>query len=145
MLTDTNKQLVRRLYDDYLNPDHLDRLDEIVGPDYVGANGARGPDAFAETMKVLRAGFPDIVYTLDDLVGEGDRVAVRWTWRGTHTGAFRSFAATGKSVASSGFAIFVVTAGKITRATVETDRLGFLISVGAIPYDPAFGPPPSTR
>jgi predicted ester cyclase len=141
--TDANKELVRRLYDDYLNPGHLDRLNEIVSPGFVGAGPQRGPAAFSGTIGALRGAFPDLRYTVEDLVGDGDRVAVRWTWRGTHTGAFRGFAPTGKQVVNAGFAIFEITDGKLARAWLETDRLGFLLAIGAVPYDPRFGPPPS--
>lgn len=141
MPTDANKQLVRRLYHDYLNPGHLDRLDEIIAPDFVGAGGLQGPAAFSTVIAGLRGAFPDLIYTVEDVVGDGDRVAVRWTWRGTHTAAFRSFAPTGKRIENTGVAIFQVADGKLVRAWVETDRLGFLQAVGAVPYDPAFGPP----
>lgn len=144
MLSETNKQLVRRLYDDYLNPGRLDRLGEIVAPDFAGAGPQRGPAAFSGVLVGLRAAFPDLVYTVEDLVADGDRVAVRWTWRGTHTGAFRGFAPTGKQVANTGTAIFEIEGGKLARAWVETDRLGFLIAIGAVPYQEVFGPPPAT-
>jgi predicted ester cyclase len=144
MLSDANKQLVRRLYDDYLNPGRLDRLGEIVSPDFRGAGPQRGPAAFG-IIDALRAAFPDLRYTVEDLVGDGDRVAVRWSWRGTHTGAFRGFAPTGKQVVNSGFAIFEVTDGKLARGWVETDRLGFLMAIGAVPYQEAFGPPPTAN
>lgn len=141
MLSDANKQLVRRLYDDYLNPGRLDRLGEIVSPDFQGAGPQRGPAAFSGVIGGLRAAFPDLRYTVEDLVGDGDRVAVRWSWRGTHTGAFRGIAPTGKQVVNTGFAIFEVTDGKLARAWVETDRLGFLVAIGAVPYQEIFGPP----
>ena len=140
-MTTENAQLVRRLYTDYLNTGHADKLGEIVSPQFVGVGPERGPAAFGGVITALRGAFPDLVYTVEDVVAEGDRVAVRWTWRGTHKHAFRSFAPTGKQVTNTGFAIFQVTDGKLTRAWLETDRLGFLQAVGAVPYDPAFGPP----
>ena len=145
MLSDANKQLVRRLYDDYLNPGLLDRLGEIVSPDFIAGGPQRGPAAFSGVVGGLRAAFPDLRYTVEDLVGDGDRVAVRWSWRGTHTGAFRGFAPTGKQVLNTGFAIFEVTDGRLARAWVETDRLGFLVAIGAVPYQEIFGPPPSAK
>jgi predicted ester cyclase len=83
-------------------------------------------------------------YTLDDVVADGDRVAVRWTWRGTFERPFRTFAATRAQITNPGIGIFQVANGKVVRAWLETDRLGFLQSIGAIPYGPAFGPPPPT-
>jgi predicted ester cyclase len=143
--TDSNKQIVRRLFEDYFNHGRVEQLGEIVSPDFAGPNGQRGPASFAGVLVGLRRAFPDIVYTVEDLVGEGDRVAVRWTWRGTHTGPFRDWAPTGKRVTNTGFAIFQVADGKLTNSWLETDRLGFLLSIGVIPYDPAYGPPPATN
>lgn len=141
MPADANKQLVRRLYTDYLNPGHLDRLGDVVSADFVGRDGARGPAAFGAPIAALRAAFPDLTYTLQDVVAEDDRVAVRWVLHGTFTGAFRSFAPSGKAIENTGCAIFQVAGGKLVHATVETDRLGFLQAIGAVPYDPAFGAP----
>lgn len=142
-MTPDHTQLVRRLYEDYLNGNKLDRLGEIIGPDYAPPQGtARGPEAFAQAMKALRTGFPDITYTIDHIVAEGNKVAVRFTWHGVHEGPFRSFAATNKQVENSGTGFFEIEGGKIARGQIDTDRLGFLVAIGAIPYDAAFGGPP---
>lgn len=145
MLTETNKRLVQRLYDDYINPNRLATLGDLVSDAFVGVDGTRGPAAFAAVMTRLRGAFPDLRYTIEELVAEGDRVVVRWTLRGTHTGPFRDLAPTGKKIANNGMAIFRITDGKIVHATVENDRLGFLMSIGRIAYDPSFGPPPRTE
>lgn len=139
-MVESNKQLVRRLYTEYLNPGRLDRLEEIVSPAFRG-----GPAAFAAPVSGLRTAMPDLTYTVEDVVGDGDRVAVRWTLRGTHTGQFRSFAATGKPITNTGFAMFELAGGKIVRSWIETDRLGFLQTIGAIPDDPAFGTRPPAK
>jgi steroid delta-isomerase-like uncharacterized protein len=139
-----NTQVVRTLYD-LLNSGAYDRLDEVIAPSFVAGDGSRGAQAFGKVLAKLRASFPDLVYTLDELVADGDRVAVHWTWRGTHSAPFRDFPASGKRVINSGLAIFQLAAGKITSATMETDRLGFLIALGVIAYDPAYGPPPRTE
>src|SRR5262245_54181597 len=89
MPTETNKQVVRRLYDEFINPNHFEKLDELVSDQFVGADGSRGPAAFVAVSSRLRGSMPDLHYTIEDLVAEGDRVVVRWTLRGTHTGSFR--------------------------------------------------------
>lgn len=143
-IAESNQQLVHRFYD-LLNAGALDRLGEVVSPDFAAADGSRGPAQFAKVMGALRAGFPDIHYTVDEVVADATRAAVRWTWRGTNSAPFRDFPASGKRVANSGMAIFGIAGGKITSATTETDRLGFLIGIGVLPYNPAFGPPPKTE
>jgi steroid delta-isomerase-like uncharacterized protein len=140
-MSTSNAQLVRRLYTDFFNTGRLDQLGEVVAPEFVGAGPGRGPAAFAAVITELRGAFPDLIYTVDDIVADGDRVAVRWTWRGTHQHAFRGMAPTGKPVTSTGLGIFQVTSGKVARAWIETDRLGFLQAIGAVSLDPAFVPP----
>lgn len=139
-----NEQLVRRMYDEYINPGRLDRLGEVVSDDFTSAGPQRGPAAFA-VIGELRAAFPDLRYDIKEVVADRDRVAVRWTLRGTHTGKFKTYEPTGKRIANNGFAIFRVENGKLVGGTVETDRLGFLLTIGVIPYDPAFGPPPTSE
>ena len=129
----SNKAVVRSLYEVGLNSGDLDLIGRLVAPDFVGVRGDVGPAAFAGTLAELRTAFPDIRYTVEDLIEEGDRVAIRWTWTGTHQGPFRGFAASEKRVSNPGFAIFQLRDGQIARSWLETDRLGFLQQIGAVP------------
>ncbi|MCE9580354.1 MAG: ester cyclase [Deltaproteobacteria bacterium] len=134
-LTDVSRRLVRRLYDEYLNPGHLDRLGEIVAADFIGPAEPRGPAGFAASIGALRAAFPDLRYELTHVVAEDDRVAVRWICHGTHRGPFRGIGPTGVTIATVGSAIFQQQGGMLVRAWVETDRLGFLQALGALPAE----------
>jgi len=67
-------------------------------------------------------------------------VAVRWHWTGTHQGPFRAFPATGRAVSNSGAGVFQLRAGQIVAAGLETDRLGFLEQIGAVPPNLGRGP-----
>ena len=138
---DENKRNVRRLFETF-NQGDLGPVDELVGPEYVGAQGDRGPAGFKAVVIGLRAAFPDIHYAIDEMVAEGDRVAVRWHWTGTHEAAFRGFQATGKAVTNTGTGIFRCREGKIVAAALETDRLGFLEQIGAVPENVGRGPRP---
>jgi predicted ester cyclase len=131
--TDTNKQIVRTLYEDCINPGRLERISALVADDYVGPQGDHGPAGFAANVAGLRTGFPDIHFTIDDLVAEGDRVSVRWTWHATHTGPFRGVAPTGKPVTNTGIAIYQLVSRKIVANWLETDRLGALQQIGVFP------------
>jgi predicted ester cyclase len=137
--TDQNKQLVERLFETFNHGD-LGIVDTLVGDEYVGAQGDKGPAGFKAVVAGLRAAFPDLHYTLDEVIAEGDRVAVRWHWTGTHQGTFRKFAATGKAVTNTGAGIFRLRGGKIVAAELETDRLGFLEQIGAVPAGVGGGP-----
>lgn len=129
---EARKAMVRDLFLDHLNNGKVDSLEEILAEDYVGAEGQKGIGQFVETIGELRRGFPDIRYEVEDVVGEGDRVALKWTWRGTHKGQFRKFAATGRQVANSGMAFFKFKGDKIVQGWMQTDRLGFLQGIGVL-------------
>lgn len=131
----TNKQTVRRLYEACINAGALGLLDELVSPDYVGPRGEKGPAGFRDTIEGLRTGVPDIRFTIDELVAEGDAVAVHWTWRGTQTGVLNGLAASGKSLTNPGIALYHLKDGKIVRGTLQTDRLGLLQQIGVVPRD----------
>ena len=135
---DENESIVRRLFEECFNRGNVDLLDQLVSPDflpdYVGAKGARGREGFRFIVG-LRAAFPDIHYTIDDLVAADDRVAVRWRWTGTHQGEFRGVSASQKPVSTTGSGIFRLRDRKIIGATLETDRLGFLQQLGVIGPD----------
>jgi predicted ester cyclase len=139
-----NREAVRRVYDEVLNTGKLELLAQMVSDDYVAPDGKRGAGALSERLGKLRDAFPDIHYTVEDLVVEGERVAVRWTWEGTHLGPgpFRVLAPTGKRVKNTGMAVYRMRDGKVVGIVMETDRLGFLQAVGVVAPDIA-GPPPA--
>ena len=89
-MSETNKALVRRFYDEVMNRGNLDVIDELCTPDVVDHRAQPGlppgTDGVKHMMAMYRAVFPDLVVTLEDMVAEGDRVVVRWSGRGTHKG-----------------------------------------------------------
>jgi predicted ester cyclase len=136
-----NKQVVRRIFEDGVNSRKMELLNQLIADDYVGPQGGTtGPAAFTGPIQGLIEGFPDIHYKIEDLVAEGDRVALRWRWDGTHRGTYRGpggvFAPTGKHVANDGMAVFQLKDGKVQRSWLITDRLGFLQEIGALPKGP---------
>jgi len=139
---DQNRRHVQTLFDTF-NDGDLGRLDGLIAADYAAPQGGKGPDGFRKVVVGLRAAFPDIHYTVDETVAEGDRVAVHWHWTGTHKAPFRGFPPTGKVVSNPGLAIFRLQDGKIVAAALETDRLGFLEQIGAVPPNVGLGPRPS--
>lgn len=138
---DDNKTAVRRLFEDGFNTGRADVIDQVVAADYEDATHARGPAAFQAVMTRLRGAFPDLRYTLDELIADGDRVAVRWHWTGTHRGVFRGVAPTERSLTNTGTAILRLHGGKIVAASLETDRLGFLQAIGVVAPDATLFPP----
>jgi steroid delta-isomerase-like uncharacterized protein len=96
-----NIALVRSTLDAF-NEGDLDTCVALMGPDFVmnlaGLPPMRGPDVWRQGADVIRTGFPDLHARIDDLVAEGDRVAARLTFRGTHQGEFLGVPATGRTV-----------------------------------------------
>jgi steroid delta-isomerase-like uncharacterized protein len=138
-VTHRNKEAIRKLYEVCVNQGKSDLVPELVAADYVGQSGEKGPSGFGRNLEGLKGGFPDIHFTVEDLVAEGDRVAVRWSWTGTQTGQFREIPPSHKRVSDTGMAFYRMREGKIFRARVETDRLGVLQQLGVAPT--SFGGP----
>ena len=128
-----NKQLIERIYRDCINAGRTELIEELIGQDFVGTRGEKGPAGFAQTVAMVRKGFPDVHFTVEDLIAEGDRVVARWTMEGTHRGPFAGFAASQKRVRQNAIVIYQIRDGKIVRAWLQNDRLGLLQQIGALP------------
>ncbi|UGQ49056.1 ester cyclase [Massilia endophytica] len=128
-----NKKLVRALYEDCINTGNLDQLEVLIAPDFTGARGERGPREFRATIEAVLTGFPGVRFEIHDLFGEGDRVAVRWTFRAVHGGRFVGLSPSHAEVAQEGNVIYQVRDGRIVRAWLQADRLGVLQQIGAVP------------
>jgi steroid delta-isomerase-like uncharacterized protein len=140
--TENNKAIVRKLVEDCLNTGELALLNMLVSDDYVGPTGQKGPAGFADTVRALRQAFPDIRWTIEDLFAAGDRVALRWQWQGTHEAPFRNFPASRKTLTNTAIAIFQLKDNRIVQGWVQTDQLGFLQQIGAVPQDIGLAPQP---
>jgi predicted ester cyclase len=128
-----NKALVRSLYEDCINGRDLDRLDTLIAPDFTGARGERGPREFRATIEAVLTGFPGVRFEVHDLIGEGDRVAVRWTFRAVHGGRFAGIQPSNAEVTQEGNVIYQLRNGRIVRAWLQADRLGVLQQIGVVP------------
>jgi predicted ester cyclase len=129
------RAIVERLYDEVFNHDRPEVADEIVAPDFVVHGGtpntATGPEAIKATARLLRSGFADLRFTVDDLVAENDRVAVRWTMRGTHTGEFAGIPATGTAAELHAIVIGRVAGGQLTDLWPLIDHAGLRTQLAA--------------
>ncbi|MHA4811461.1 ester cyclase [Flavitalea flava] len=139
-----NKTIIRNLYENSLNPRRMDLLNDVIADGYTGIRGEKGVAGFTETVGSIIAGFPDIKWTIEDLIAEGDKVTVRWSWKGTHVNAFRGIPPSHKQVVDNAIAIYQIKDGKIIQAWIQSDRLAFLTQIGVIPQD-LIPSPPSTK
>lgn len=136
-----NKLLVRRLYEDCFNTGNLDVLRELITDDFIVSPGEKEASEFASSIVALRNGFPDVRFEIEDLFGEGDRIAVRWMFQATHRGPFAGAAASLARVTQTANVLYQIRDGKIARAWVQVDRLGLMHQIGALPPSIAGGAP----
>ena len=132
-LTDTNKTIVMSLYRECLNMKNLKNLSAYISDEYVAVNGVKGVPGFTSTIDAIFAAFPDVQWNIEELIGEGEKVYIRWNFQGTHTGTFQQISATGKKVSNTGMAVYTLKKGKVTGTYVFTDRLSFLQQLGVLP------------
>jgi steroid delta-isomerase-like uncharacterized protein len=135
-----NKELVRRLYEEAFNEGDLDLVDELVAPDVVTHNpiildAPTGPDSIRGGLEMIRKAFPDFHVEVEDLIAEGDRVAVLLTMSGTNEGDYRRGGATGKRGTMRAFFIWRIADGKLAESWGLADRFGFLQELGIVPSD----------
>jgi predicted ester cyclase len=133
MATDRNKQAIRNLYEKIINERKLDQLNTVISDEFTTAGGPPGVEGYRQTVVSLVEGFPDIRFTIEDIMAEGEKVIVRWNWKGTHTGAFRGIAASNKAISNDAIVIYEFKNGKAIRSWLQADRLGVLQQIGIVP------------
>jgi predicted ester cyclase len=135
-MSEQNKALARKVFEDVQTQGNMSVVDEIVTADYVGHTPLmeiNGPEQAKQFDAVLRSGFSDYKVIVEDQIAEGDKVATRWTMRGTHDGEFQGMAPTGREVQISGMTIFRIANGKLVEGWSIPDLLGLMQQLGAIP------------
>ena len=145
MTAEANKAVVRRTFEEVWNSGQLDVADEVYAPghsnhDPVFPSIVPGPDGITPIVSMYRAGFPDLQFTVEDMVAEGDRVVTRWSASGTHTGELRGIAPyvrgippTNKRVTVTGITISHIANGQIVESWSSWDTLGMMQQLGLIP------------
>jgi steroid delta-isomerase-like uncharacterized protein len=134
--TDRNKQIARRLIEEAWSKGNLAILDELLSPtftdhDPVTPDMGTGPNAVRKAIELYRAAFPDLSFTVEETLAEGDKVALRFTSRGTHKGELFGIRPTNRTVTVAGQIIAKLTNGKIVENWANWDALGMLRQLGA--------------
>lgn len=137
-VTHTNVMLVQRFFDELVNGGNADVAEELLAEDYVRHDpatpeGQYGPAEFVRFVEGVRASFPDMEVTVDEIFAADDRVVVRATERGTHEGPFAGLEPTGESFEIDGIVIHRCEGGKIAETWACWDRLGMMRQLDAIP------------
>jgi predicted ester cyclase len=131
-----NKALTRRLFQEFWNQGKLEVVEEDSDPDIVihyPEHPLRGIEMAKRAGAAYLKAFPDVRFTLDFLVAEGDKVVARWTAEGTHLGSFMGIPPTGKRFRQAGVTIMRFQDGKAVETWPHGDELGLLRQLGANP------------
>jgi steroid delta-isomerase-like uncharacterized protein len=131
-----NKRIVSGAIETVMSENDFGRYDEFYAEEFAshGSMGGdlHGREAFAAWMDTVHTAFPDFEATLEYSIAEGDRVAARIRYTGTHEETFMGIPKTGTHVSITGTTVFELRDGKITAAWPETDGIGLLRQVGAL-------------
>src|SRR5689334_16878631 len=140
MSADANKSIVRRFYEEAFSQGNLAVLAEIADAGYVNHDPSGPPGGWPHGVEGLnmvvgtyRGAFPDLRFTVEDQIAEGDRVVTRWSARGTNSGSLMGMPPSGRSATVTGISIERIANGKMVETWVNFDTLGMMQQLGVIP------------
>lgn len=138
MSVETNKAIVRRIWEEVFNQRNLALADELLTPDSINYEAPPGitrdgPESLKQIVQMLTAAFPDHYMTVEDMIAEGDKVVTRTTFSGTHQGAFMGIPPTGKHFTQQQVHIVRVVDGKAVEHRAVRDDVSMMQQLGVIP------------
>ena len=134
--TQENEAMVAKYFGDLMSQGKFEVIDEIIAEQFsfhipTLPEPIRGRDGMRCFVTGLRTGFPDIHFTVERQIAEGDKVAARWFIEGTHNGPFLGMPPTGNKIKDQGVDIFIFAGGKIAEIWVNENDLGLMKQLGA--------------
>ncbi|ARS90336.1 ester cyclase [Natrarchaeobaculum aegyptiacum] len=134
----TPTELVRRDPEEIWTDGSLEVIDDIFADSFVlhdpaAPDDPRDRDAYRSYVESYREAFPDVEYEVEDVIADDDRVALRYTARGTHEGSFMGLEPTGDHVEVSGVEIYRVEDEEIVEMWTNYDALGLFQELGVVP------------
>ena len=136
MSAEENKALVERFVEEVWNEGNAAAADELFVPDaqiHMPTREVVDVDGLKGFAGAFRGSFPDWHSTFEELVAEGERVAERWTGRGTHRGELMGIPPTGKRVEVPGSVFYRIVGGKIVEFRGQLDMMGIMQQLGVMP------------
>ena len=135
-ILDQNKELTRRFYEECWNQGKTERLDQYIAKDCryrdpVFPSLAPGVESLKKHITMCRNAFPDLRFSLDDMIAERDEVVVHWTANGTQEGQFLGVAPTRKTATVGGTSIYRIKNQKIVEQAADWNLLTLLEQLGA--------------
>jgi steroid delta-isomerase-like uncharacterized protein len=136
-MSEANKALLRRWCNEGFNKGNVELADELYDADVFyhepAAGEVKGLEALKQFVSSWLAAFPDAQLTIENQVAEGDNVATRWTFVGTHRGKFRGIAPTGRHIKMNAMYFYRIANGKIVEIRAIVDSLSLFQQLGAVP------------
>jgi steroid delta-isomerase-like uncharacterized protein len=137
MSAEESKAIVRRFWGVW-EEGNIDLVDELLAPDYINHTPATpdqptGPEGVKGVVAMFRSGMPDLRVVIEDMIAEGDKVAVRYTLEGTHEGELFGVPPTGQRLSIKSISVERVSAGKVREHWRVTDSLDMMQQLGVIP------------
>jgi steroid delta-isomerase-like uncharacterized protein len=147
MSAEESKDIVRQFWRVW-EEGNIDLVDELLAPDYVNRTPATpdqptGPEGVKGVVGMFRTGMPDLKVVIEDMIAEGDKVAVRYTLEGTHEGELFGIPPTGRRLSIKSIAVERVSEGKIREHWRVTDSLDMMQQLGVVPEPGQEGVEPS--
>jgi steroid delta-isomerase-like uncharacterized protein len=144
MPVEDNKAAVRRFYQEVINARNLEALEELLVPDGVDHTfGSQSTEQVKQFFAMVHQAFPDLRAEVHDVIGDGDLVAARVSYTGTHQGEWLGIPATGKQTATNGVDFFRMQDGRQAEHWGGPDTLSLLIELGVMPGPGAPGSGPT--
>ena len=135
MSLDENKEIARRFIDEVFGGDY-ESVDELVAEDFTPHSWGPMPpgrESLRQAMERVSAGLSDHWMKIDDMIAEGDKVAVRLRSHARHTGTFMGMPATGKEYTITETHVFRIRDGQVVEHWRDGDMLGLMQQLGALP------------
>jgi steroid delta-isomerase-like uncharacterized protein len=133
----SNASIVCQFVEEVINRGDMDAAAKFVWDDVIEEvplpGQGPGLEGLKDALRSMRAGFSDLNFSIKEQLTDGDKVASRFEWTGTHDGPFLGVAATGKPVRVWGIVIDQLKEGRIKNTRIIMDTLGLMIQLGAIP------------
>jgi len=131
-------KLVMSRFVEFINTASEMLAEELISPDAIfyvpeRAEPMRGPAGYLSIIQMMRGGFPDIQWNLEEMVAEGNKVAARFTMRGTHRGTFFGVPPSGNKISVQAMNLYRLSHGQFVEERGQPDMLALLQQIGALP------------
>lgn len=134
--TEENKRITRLICEEIINGGDIDKADDVIAEDMINhdsANPGHGRAGFKQFFRMIRAAFPDVQNTIEDIIAEGDTVVARVTIRATNDGEFMGMAPTGRKIEVTVIDILRFEDGKVVEHWAQVDQLSMMRQLGLTP------------